>query len=250
MIEEKTVDSKQESEVQLNDASQASKDSEGSKNLEVNREEDTDNVKSIDQANNESLASTTDNNKINKKKEKKLYEEIEIPEGITVNATRNEISMKKDDKELIRKTAPLINVKLDGNKIQISADRIRKNERKLFGTMKAHVNNMIKGLTEGFTYKLQVANVHFPMAVSYDKENNELVVKNFLGEKKDRRIKLVKDIDVKIDKEVIEVTSHDIEKAGQAATNIEKGTKTRNKDRRIYQDGIFITEKPGRVYLQ
>ena len=32
---------------------------------------------------------------------------------------------------------------------------------------------MIKGLTEGFKYKLQIANVHFPMNVSHDKENGE-----------------------------------------------------------------------------
>lgn len=200
-----------------------------------------------------SSASEEINNKEDKKpfkpKEKRLYEEIEIPDGIIVNVTRTDISMKKDDKEIVRKIVPLVNVKTEGNKVQISADRMRKSERKLFGTMKAHIKNMIKGLTEGFIYKLQIANVHFPMAVSHDKENNEFVVKNFLGEKKDRRIKLVKDVDVKIDKEVIELTSYDIEKAGQVATNIEKGTRVRNKDRRVYQDGIFIIEKPRRVYL-
>ncbi|MEK6830637.1 MAG: 50S ribosomal protein L6, partial [Nanoarchaeota archaeon] len=70
-----------------------------------------------------------------------------------------------------------------------------------------------------------------------------------LGEKKDRRIKLLPNVEVKLDKDVIELKSFDIEKAGQSATNIEKGTKVRNKDRRVYQDGIFIIEKPGRSYL-
>ena len=105
---------------------------------------------------------------------------------------------------------------------------------------------MIKGLDEGFQYKLQVASVHFPMSVKV--ENDELVVSNFLGEKKDRRIKLVKGVDVKVDKDIIEIQSIDIEKAGQCAANIEKGTKVRNKDRRIFQDGIFIVEKPGRKF--
>ena len=118
----------------------------------------------------------------------------------------------------------------------------------MFGTLKAHFNNMIKGLTEKFKYKLQIANVHFPMNVSVDKNANELVVKNFLGEKKDRRIKLVEGVDVKVNGEVIELESINIEKAGQCAANIEKGAKVRNKDRRIFQDGIFIVEKPGRTF--
>lgn len=179
----------------------------------------------------------------------KLYEEIDIPKGISASVEEDVLIMKKNDKELKRKLIALIDVKVKGDKIIVSSDRVRKIERRLFGTFKAHVRNMIKGLEDGFMFKLQVANVHFPMNVSFDKENNEFVVKNFLGEKKDRRIKLLEGTDVKIDKETIEITSHDIEKAGDAATRIEKGTKVRNKDRRIYQDGIFIVEKPGRVYL-
>ncbi len=111
------------------------------------------------------------------------------------------------------------------------------------------MNNMVKGLEEGFTYKLQISNVHFPMNVSHDKGNNKLVVKNFLGEKIDRIIPLVEGVDIKIDNEIIEINGHDIEKTGRVATSIEKGTRVRNKDRRIYQDGIFIIEKPGRAYL-
>ena len=57
-----------------------------------------------------------------------------------------------------------------------------------------------------------------------------------------------KGVEVKVDKENIEIKSDNIERAGQSAANIEKGTKVRNKDRRIYQDGIFITEKPGRIF--
>jgi large subunit ribosomal protein L6 len=87
------------------------------------------------------------------------------------------------------------------------------------------------------------------MNVSHDKAENVLVVKNFLGEKVDRRIKLVEGVDVKVDKEIIELESHDREKAGQCAANIEKGTRVRNKDRRVFQDGIFIIEKPGRRFM-
>lgn len=189
-------------------------------------------------------------NKIEKKDANKgLYEEIEIPREISAVIKDNFLILKKDDKELKRKLNDLINFNIEGNKIVIISERDRRIEKRLFGTFSAHIKNMINGLIKGFIYKLQIANVHFPMNVAYNKENNEIIVKNFLGEKKDRIIKLVPDVEVKIDKDIIELKSFDIEKAGQVATNIEKGTKVRNKDKRIYQDGIFIIEKPGRVYL-
>ena len=191
-----------------------------------------------------------ENKKINNENKKEnLYEEVKIPEGIDANIEDDVLIMKKDNKEIKRKLIALINFKLEDNKIIISAKRSRKIEKRLFWTFKAHINNMIKGLTEGFTYKLKIANVHFPMNVKYENSRNELIIKNFLGEKKDRIIKLFPEVKVKVDDDEIVLDSYDIEKVGNAATMIEKGARVRNKDRRIYQDGIFIIEKPGRVYL-
>ncbi len=188
-------------------------------------------------------------NKIEKKDAKELYEEIQIPNEISAEIREGFLILKKNDKEVKRKLNDLINFKIIENKIIISSEKNRRIEKRLFGTFSAHIKNMINGLTKGFIYKLQIANVHFPMNVIYNKEKNEIIVKNFLGEKKDRIIKLVPEVEVKIDKDIIELKGFDIEKTGHVATNIEKGTRVRNKDRRIYQDGIFIIEKPGRVYL-
>ena len=179
---------------------------------------------------------------------KDLREEIEVPEGINVNIEGNKITMKNDNGELNRELSPRVKTTLEGNKVILESKEANKNQKKMFGTLKAHINNMVRGLTEKFQYKLQIATVHFPMTAEVDKDKNELVVKNFLGEKQDRRIKLVEGVDIKVDKENIEIESIDIEKAGQCAANIEKGAKVRNKDRRIFQDGIFITEKPGRKF--
>lgn len=180
---------------------------------------------------------------------KKLIEEIEIPENINASFDKDELVMKKNNNELRRKLNPAIGLKIEGNKILIKPRKTTRKEKKIFGTFKAHIKNMIKGLNEGFKYKLQIANVHFPMTATYDKEKKELVIKNFLGEKKDRRIKIISGVDVSVNKNIIELESSDIEKAGQSAANIEKGAKVRNKDRRIYQDGIFIVEKPRRSFV-
>ena len=104
---------------------------------------------------------------------KDLREEIEVPEEINVSIEENKIKMKKDNDELERRLDLRIKTSVEGNKIILEVKQAGKNQKKMFGTIKAHINNMIKGLTEKFQYKLQVANVHFPMNTEYDKENNE-----------------------------------------------------------------------------
>jgi len=186
-----------------------------------------------------------------KKTEKieKLHEELIIPEGINVTIDGNEIILKKDNKEVKRKLNNRIQLKIEGNKIILNSKKVTKREKKVLYTIKAHIINAIEGLTKSFKYKLQAVSVHFPMTLEIDKSNNILIVKNFLGEKKPRTIKIIPGVEIKVNKDLIELESADIEKAGQVAANIEKGSKIRSRDRRVFQDGIFITEKPGVIFI-
>ncbi len=187
--------------------------------------------------------------KMEMKKNNQLLEEIEIPNGISASVEDKKIVMRKGSEEISRNLSPKMKIEIKGNKIIVSSERTTRKEKKVFGSIKAHIRNMINGFEKKFKYRLQVASVHFPMTLNHDKNTGELVIKNFLGEKKDRRIKILPGVDVKINKDIIELESSDIEKAGQTATNIEKGTKVRFRDRRVFQDGVFIIEKPGRSYL-
>jgi large subunit ribosomal protein L6 len=180
---------------------------------------------------------------------KNLISEIELSEGITANIEGNELTLKKENNEIKQQLNKTIDIKVHGNKIILEAKKITKREKKILGTFEAHIKNMIKGLNERFKYRLQVVAVHFPITASIDKEKNEFVVKNFLGEKIERRMKIIPGVEVKIEKDIIEISSINRSSAGQFAANIEKGTHIRKKDRRIFQDGIYIIEKPGRSFL-
>lgn len=178
-----------------------------------------------------------------KEKLKELIREIKIPEGIEVMVEANEVVLKKEGKEAKRKFSRAI-IEKEEEAIVIKMKRSTKREIKQINSIIAHIKNMFLGLKEKFVYKLQICSVHFPMNVSV--KENYVIIKNFLGETKERKAKILPGVEVKIDGEIIAVESHDKEAAGQTAATIEKTTTVRNKDRRIYQDGIFMIEKAGR----
>jgi large subunit ribosomal protein L6 len=171
---------------------------------------------------------------------------ITIPEGVNFVVDGMRVTAKGDGKELSKTfNAKNVNISLEGDKITIKTQKENKRELKMLGTIVAHMNNMIKGLTEGFNYKMEIATVHFPMTVK--EENGILLIKSLLGEKVDRQAKILPDVKLEIKGSAIEISSHDIEAAGQTAANIEKATKVKGRDRRIFQDGIFLTEKPNKI---
>ncbi len=72
------------------------------------------------------------------------------------------------------------------------------------------------------------------------------MIKNFLGEKVDRILEVPDGVDVEIKKEIITVKSPNKELAGQASANFETATRIRGRDKRTFQDGIYIIEKGGK----
>lgn len=176
-----------------------------------------------------------------------IKEVIEIPEGIEFKLDSNRIIAKARDKTIIRKVnLKNFSIKVDEDKLILYSKKATRSESKMMYTTKAHINNMINGLVNDFEYKLEVAYSHFPVSIELDNPNHKLVIKNFLGEKKNRVARLLPETDVSIKGNIITVKSHNKETAGQTAANIEKATQIKNRDRRKFQDGIYITEKPGR----
>ncbi len=179
------------------------------------------------------------------KMKKDLERTIELPEGIEAKIEENSVTMKGNGKEL---TNSFNNNKIDmtvkGNKIKLVSKNATRRQSKMMGTIDAHIKNMIKGVTDGFEYKLEICNVHFPMNVK--QEDGKIIIKSFLGETTKRVARIMPTTNVDIKGSQITVTSSSIENAGQTAANIEKATRLTGRDRRVFQDGIFITEKNGR----
>lgn len=176
---------------------------------------------------------------------KEIFREIEIPQGIDANIEGSTLKVNGPEGE-ISKTFNLKGLSLSkkDDKIIVGHKKSTKKEKKLINSNAAHIKNMIKGVQNKFEYQLKVCFSHFPISV--EMKGKEVSVKNFLGEKIPRKTTIPEGVDVDINKDIIKIKSVDKELAGQVAANFETVTKIRNRDRRIFQDGIFMTKKAGR----
>ena len=176
---------------------------------------------------------------------RELFNKIEIPEGIDIDVDGAKVTVKgsngKNEREF---DLAKLSLEKKGKEIIIGNKKSTKKEKRRMNTITAHIKNMIKGVQKEFEYSLKVCFSHFPMTVEI--KGNGALIKNFLGEKTPRKVKIPAGVNVTIEKDVIITSSSNKELAGQAAANFETATKISNRDRKIFQDGIFITDKCGK----
>lgn len=175
----------------------------------------------------------------------KLYEDkLEIPKDVQVELVDNVIKVKGAKGELQRSiNLPHTEIKKENNLILFKSKSTSRKEKRMINTYKAHIKNMIKGVNKEYTYKLKICSGHFPMTVEI--KGNEFIIKNFFGEKIPRKAKLLPGVKVTINKDEVNVSGIDKELASQTAANIESATRITNRDKRVFMDGIWITEKEG-----
>lgn len=188
----------------------------------------------------------------NQEKAKKQWStlslEVPIVEGVTCTFENSTLTAKGPKGEISKVMKyPNVSVSVEGSNVVISTVRLSQREKKIMFTYKAHAINLIKGVTEGFEYKLAIVFAKFPMTVKLSGQT--FTVKNLLGEKVPRVVTVPTDVKVVVQGSEITVTGIDKEKTGQVAASIEQICRITHLDRRVIQDGIFITRKPHKVYV-
>lgn len=172
-----------------------------------------------------------------------LKEEIGIPEGLEASMERGRVSFKGPKGEISRIFKhPRVRIGLESGKITIASDIERKKTRAIIGTWRAHLSNMITGVTKGWKGEARLVYSHFP--VKLKQEGNRLVIGNFLGERNPRSVPVPDDLKVEVKGSDVIVSGSDKERVGQLCARIEQIAKVRGYDKRIFQDGIYITKKP------
>ncbi|MDP6906178.1 MAG: 50S ribosomal protein L6 [Candidatus Thalassarchaeaceae archaeon] len=171
---------------------------------------------------------------------------IELEEGVSANIADDVVTLSSDGKsisrEFIHRTVTVIME--DGNPV-VYCDVPRRKEKAICGTWAAHLRNMNKGISSGFEYRLKAVYSHFPMTLKV--EGSVLTITNLFGERVPRRAELPwtpAEVNVKVENKTdVVVSGADREKVGQTSANIERACRIRRRDRRVFQDGVYIVSK-------
>lgn len=169
---------------------------------------------------------------------------VTIPEEVTASISEDGVVTVTGPKGSLSREfrSSFIDLIQDGAGLIVRVDMPRRKQRALAGTWNAHLNNMIKGVTEGFTYNLKAFYSHFPMTLAVN--GNTFTVNNYFGERVPRTADILDDVSVKVNNKVeIVVSGIDKEAVGQTAANIERCTTVKGRDRRVFQDGIYLLSK-------
>eukprot|EP01053_Blabericola_migrator_P002990 Blabericola_migrator_1__2989@NODE_1865_length_3631_cov_221_034512_g1194_i0_p4_GENE_NODE_1865_length_3631_cov_221_034512_g1194_i0NODE_1865_length_3631_cov_221_034512_g1194_i0_p4_ORF_typecomplete_len190_score35_59Ribosomal_L6/PF00347_23/2_2e16Ribosomal_L6/PF00347_23/0_00018_NODE_1865_length_3631_cov_221_034512_g1194_i017162285 len=175
-------------------------------------------------------------------------EEISIPEGVELTCNAREIVAKGKHGELKRSFKHLrldITVDQETKKIQVGMWLATPTQRSIVRTFCSHVENMMKGVSKKFQYKMRLVYNHFPININLPSGGTVVELRNFLGEKRTRIVKLLPGVTCTKGslKDELVFTGIDIENVSRSCALIHQSALVRNKDIRQFLDGAYVSER-------
>ena len=87
---------------------------------------------------------------------------ITVPAGVTVDVSEdNVVTVKGAKGTLSEKISPRITVKVDGPVVKVERSSEEKIDKSLHGLSRTLINNMVVGVTEGYSKKLEIVGVGY-----------------------------------------------------------------------------------------
>ncbi len=90
------------------------------------------------------------------------YKTVELPKGVEVKTDGNKVTVKSSKGSLTREMSPEIKMNVKGNEVNFEPVGDYNNKvRALHGTARANFNNMVEGVTKGFSKTLKLVGVGY-----------------------------------------------------------------------------------------
>jgi len=167
---------------------------------------------------------------------------VTVPEGVNVTMDGSVLKVRGPKGDLKRDMwYPGIVITIGADTVTLITESKKKAVTSMIGTLASHCGNMCSGVSKGYIYNMKVVYSHFPIQIKVQGEKLEIV--NFLGEKYPRYARILPGTKVKVGTDEVTVTGIDKEVVGSTAANIERATHIRNRDPRVFQDGIYLVSR-------
>jgi large subunit ribosomal protein L6 len=166
--------------------------------------------------------------------------EVEAPASVKVVKEGNTLSVKGKLGTVKKDFTKLpATITVDGNKITIKPYGKRKRDLAVTNTARSIIQSMVKGVEKGYTYKVKIIFAHFPISVKV--KGKEIQVENFFGERSPRVSRIVGDATkVSVVGEDVVIQGPSLEDVSQTAANVELSTRIKDKDQRVFLDGLYV----------
>lgn len=166
---------------------------------------------------------------------------IVIPSGVDVKVENSLVSVKGPKGELSMEVVPEVKVEITDGILTVTPFKDIKRVRAIWGTTRALINNMIEGVTNGYTVKLQIEGVGYRAAL----EGNDLVFQ--LGFSHPVKFSSEPGVSFAIEKNIISITGIDKGLTTQVAAKIRKLREPEPyKGKGIRYEGEIVKRKVGK----
>ena len=166
---------------------------------------------------------------------------ISIPSGVEVKIDGSSLKFKKSNNEKELDLKGHVDVKIEDGKIEFSPKGEDRQSRAYWGTYRALANNIVLGLTEGFSKQLEINGVGYRAAMKGK------VLELNLGFSHPINFESPKGIEISVDKNVVTIKGDDKQQVGQVAAEI-RGFRPPEpyKGKGIIYDGEVVHKKEGK----
>ncbi len=172
----------------------------------------------------------------------KLATELDIPEGVTVTYNKPILTVQGQLGKTYKSVKKIpVTIEIADNKVLFKAQGTRDKSRAIMNTARSIIRNLCEGVVEGYTIKMKVVFSHFPITVKV--EGKQVLIENFQGERAPRKTNIWGETKVVPKGDDVIITGHVLTDVSQTAAEIENGSRVKNKDHRVFLDGIYKFEK-------
>ena len=172
----------------------------------------------------------------------KFSTEVDIPENVKVSIKSHMLNVEGPLGKTYKNFKKIpVDIEITDSKVSLKAQGTRNSSFAIMNTARSIIRNLIEGVIEGYTVKMKIVFSHFPINVKV--EGKQVLIENFQGERAPRVTKIWGETKVVPKGDDVIITGHVLTDVSQTAAEIENSSRVKNKDHRVFLDGVYKFEK-------